>query len=291
MLCFNFRSTARHLSGPYPSWVGASPVVNVASSEPADHPDIPEIMTAPHPPAHREGTTRKSTFNLIQVAAAALAAITTAVLSSSLGATGTLVGAAGASVITTVATSLYQLSLERSRDRVRTLARRPGSSPVDQDGSEPGIPQASPAPTRPGVQRSWRSRTLHWGSVALGALGAFLLAMLAVTSIEWASGETVGGNGKGTTIGEVLNDQPAPRRSPTTPGPASPLPETPSSTPTETPTGTPTESPTGTPTDTPDPSNQLGPNNEPGSTTTTEVPPRTTAPPRPLIPGLPGVGG
>jgi hypothetical protein len=266
-------------------------VVNVASSKPAAHPDIPEIMTAPHSPAPPDDTSRKSAFNLIQVAAAALAAVTTAILSSSLGATGTLVGAAGASVITTVATSLYQKSLERSRERVRSLARRPHGSPVAQDGSEPGIRQGPAASTPPGVQRSWRSRTPHWGSVALGALGAFLLAMLAVTGVEWASGETVGGNGKGTTIGEVLNDQPAPRHSPTTPGPASPVPETPTSTPTETPTDTPTESPTETPTDTPDTSTEFGPNNEPGSTTTNGTPSRTTAPPRPLIPGLPGVGG
>ncbi|MGH3671820.1 MAG: hypothetical protein ACRDSH_14490, partial [Pseudonocardiaceae bacterium] len=252
--------------------------------------DIPEIMTAPHPPAHPDGTTRKTTFNLIQVAAAALAAVTTAVLSSSLGAAGTLIGAAGASAITTIATSLYQQSLERSRERVRSLARRTRGSPTAQGEPDPDFPPA-PASTPPGVQRSWRARTPHWGSVALGALGAFLLAMLAVTSVEWASGETVGGNGKGTTIGEVLNDQPAPRRSPTTPGPALPLPATPTSTPTETPTGPPTESPTEAPTDTPDTSTDLGPYDEPGSTTTTEKPPRTTAPPRPLIPGLPGVGG
>lgn len=239
-------------------------------------------MTAPHSPTHPDSTTRKSTFNLIQVAAAALAAVTTAVLSSSLGATGTLIGAAGASVITTVATNLYQQSLEHSRDRVRGLARRTRGSPTTQDGQESDLPHALPASTPPGTQWSWRSMRPHWSSVALGALGAFLLAMLAVTSFEWASGETVGGNGTGTTIGEVLNNRPAARHSPTTPGPSLPAPETP--------TSTPTESPTETTTDTPDTSTTLSPNDESGSTTTTEEPSRTTAPTRPLIPGLPGVG-
>lgn len=174
----------------------------------------PEIMTAPHSPHSPDDATRKTDLNLTQVAAAALAAVTTAVLGSELGAAGTLIGAAGASVITTVGTAVYQASLERSRSSVRSLAKK----------------RARPLPTSP-VDR--RLATLRWGTVVVGALGAFLLAMTAITGFEWINGKTVGGNGTGTTIGQVVTDQPGPRR-PATP-PAPPSPSAPASeTPTET---------------------------------------------------------
>ena len=96
-------------------------MISVAWVSPAD---IPEIMTAPHAPTSPDATKRKADLNAAHVAAAALAAVTTAVLGSELGAAGTLIGAAGASVVTTVGTAVYQTSLERSRKRVRSLAQR-----------------------------------------------------------------------------------------------------------------------------------------------------------------------
>ncbi|MGH3708364.1 MAG: hypothetical protein ACRDRQ_09735 [Pseudonocardiaceae bacterium] len=87
-------------------------------------------MTAPRPPINPEATPRKTELTLTHVAAAALAAVTTAVIGSTLGTAGTLIGAAGASVITTVGTAVYRSSLERSRDTVRSLARPPHPSAV-----------------------------------------------------------------------------------------------------------------------------------------------------------------
>lgn len=189
-------------------------------------------MTAPPSPTSPADTKRKADLNAAHVAAAALAAVTTAVVGSELGAAGTLIGAAGASVITTVGTAVYQTSLERSRKRVRLLAQRARPSPAAPQGLT-----AEPS------HRSRRSVTLRWGAVIVGALGAFLLAMTVITGFEWVNGQTVGGNGKGTTIGHVINDQPAAPA--TSPGPGAPAAtETPTTTPTETPTQT-TQAPPG----------------------------------------------
>jgi hypothetical protein len=228
-------------------------------------------MTAPRSPISPEDTPRispvdtprKADLNLSRVAAAALAAVTTAVLSSRLGAEGTLIGAGAASVVTTVATALYQASLERSRQRVRSLAHR-----------------TRPAPAAQSPDRSRRSARLRWGTVVLGAFGGFVLAMLAITGFEWASGGAVGGNGKGTTIGHVVVDQPGPPKQtvpPATPGPAEPTSET---------TPEPSEPPT---------TSTTAPNDEDrrdrAPTTTANRPAPTEVTPPPLIPGLPGVGG
>lgn len=71
--------------------------------------------------------------------------MTTAVLGSVLGAAGTLIGAAGASVVTTVGTALYQASLERSRERVRSLAQRTRPWPTVPVGSRTERPHAAAA--------------------------------------------------------------------------------------------------------------------------------------------------
>ncbi|MDQ4012025.1 MAG: hypothetical protein M3228_15335 [Actinomycetota bacterium] len=252
-------------------------------------------MTAPHSPTSPDDTTRKLDLNLTHVAATALAAVTAAVLGSELGAAGTLIGAAAASVITTVGTAVYKASLERSRQRVRTLAQRTRPSPRSQDGvrTERFPPAAVNAPLSheqridgvrgPQVrERSRRYSRLRWGAMAVGALGAFLLAMMVITGFEWASGGTVGGNGKGTTVGRVVTDPPAPRQPATPPVSNSPA-EPASETPTET-----TEAPETTSTTTPDGDADV----EESPTKTSDRPaPSEVTSPSPLVPGLPGVEG
>ena len=228
-------------------------------------------MTAqsPHSP---DTTARITDLKVSRVAAAALAAVTTALLGSMLGAEGTLIGAAAASMVTTIATSLDQTSLERSRERVRSLAHR----------TRPAHPAADAEQPQPsGTERSSRSATWRWVGVVVGALGGFALAMLAITGIEWARGETIGDNGKGTTIGQVVNDQPGPQQ-PTAPpkGPATRTSEAP----------TMTSEPPATSTTAPDDSDEQSPTM---TTPATPSPSKTTTPPPPppLIPPLPGIGG
>jgi hypothetical protein len=233
-------------------------------------------MTAPQSPQSSDITPHATDLKLSRVAATALAAVTSALLGSRLGAEGTLIGAAGASVITTVATSVYQASLERSRESVRSLAHRNRSV-------HPAAVDTLPAEDRPPTrwrlddnaeQPSHRARsaTWRWAGVVIAALGGFALAMLMITGFEWASGETVGGNGKGTTIGQVVNDQSGPQ--PPTAPPAGPASETPTET-SEPPTTT-TTAPNGGVEQSPTESPSTGPS--PSET------------PAPLIPPLPRIG-
>lgn len=252
-------------------------------------------MTAPRSPTSPEDTTRTTDLNLTHVAAAALAAVTTAVLGSALGAAGTLIGAAGASVITTVGTAIYQSSLERSRRSVRSLTRHTRPSPRSRQGSrtERSHPAAAKAPLGgeqltdsidQGPQSRDHSRrvaTLRWGAMILGMLGAFLLAMMLITGFEWASGQTVGGNGKGTTIGHVITNQPGPETPPAPSSPHNPNAPTP-----ETPTETPQAPNPGT---TPDGSAGVQPS--PPKTSNRPPPSEVTTTPPLLPPVLPGLGG
>lgn len=239
-------------------------------------------MTAPQPPRSSDIAPRATDLQLSRVAAAALAAVTTALLASRLGAEGTLIGAAGASVITTVATSLYQASLERSRERVRSLAHRtrpshPASlATLPAEDSPPAGDQLRDNAKQPST-RSGRSAAWRWAGVVVAALGGFALAMMVITGFEWASGKTVGGNGKGTTIGQVVNDQSGPRQ-PTAP-PAATTSETPTEKTTET-----SEPPTATSTA---PSDGGSVEQSPAKTTSSP----SESPQPPLIPPLPRIGG
>lgn len=252
-------------------------------------------MTAPRSPTSPEDTTRTTDLNLTHVVAAALAAVTTAVLGSTLGAAGTLIGAAGASVITTVGTAVYRASLERSRRSVRSLTRRtrPASSSRQGSRTERSHPPAAKAPLRSeqltdSIDREPQSREhsrrvtpLRGGAMILGALGAFLLAMMLITGFEWASGQTVGGNGTGTTIGHVITDQPGPRTPPAPSAPHNPNTPTP-----QAPTETPQAPDPGT---TPDGGTGVEPN--PPKTSDRPAPSEVTPTPPLLPPVLPGLGG
>ncbi|MGH4017084.1 MAG: hypothetical protein ACRDSL_24790 [Pseudonocardiaceae bacterium] len=244
-------------------------------------------MTAPYSTSP-DDTTRKIDLNLTQVAAAALAAVTAAVLGSRLGAAGTLIGAGGASVITTVGTAVYRASLERSRERVRSLASRTRPLPTFHEGSRTERSQTAGAnaplgderltdSTDRGPQPSGRSRrftALRWGTLVAGGVGGFVLAMMLITGFEWASGETLGGN-QGTTIGQAVDNPPGP------PNPVAP-PAPPSS---DRPTS---EAPTETTTTIPDGGRSVAPS---PSTTSGTPTPSEVRPTPPLLPTeLPGIG-
>ena len=248
-------------------------------------------MTAPHSTARPDDTTRKIDLNLTQVSAAALAAVTAAVLGSRVGAAGTLIGAAGASVITNVATAVYRASLERSRARVRVLTQRTGLLPTFREQASTtehqlpaeAAPDGEPVAggTDPQPRSAGRSRlfaTLRWGAVVVGSIGAFLLAMMAITGFEVVSGETVSGASEGTTVGRVINPPSAPQDREVPPAPQS------SSTP---PSETPTVTTTATPIPTPNPSTSVEPS---PSQTSGPPPPSEQGPTPPLLPtGFPRV--
>jgi hypothetical protein len=255
-------------------------------------------MTAPHSTTSPEHTTRQIDLSLTQVAAAALAAVTAAVLGSELGAAGTLIGAAGASVITTVATAVYRTSLERSRERARALARRTRALPTPREGARTERIHPATASTPLGDERLtdstdhgpqlWdrfrRFATVRWGAAVVAAIGAFVLAMMVITGVEWASGETIGGNGEGTTIGRVINAPSGPQNPPVPPAPHSS--DAPTS---EAPTATTTAPGTTSGTMSPDGGTGLEPT--PSTTSDTSAPDEVSPTPPLIPPGLPGTGG
>jgi hypothetical protein len=165
-----------------------------------------------------------------KVIAGAGAAATSAVVGSFFGAAGTVLGAALGSVVSMIATTIYQHSLDRTRDTVKARIKLPGGRTVDVAGKvevpaprvaaagETGracvyvtptgltdqptavLSAVSPASTaRP--PRRWVVRT------AL-TVGVFLLGLLAVTGVELLKGSTLARGETGTSVGRVVDPRP-----------------------------------------------------------------------------------
>ncbi|AHH93873.1 hypothetical protein GCM10010174_90720 [Kutzneria viridogrisea] len=203
-----------------------------------------------------------------QVVAGALAAVTAALLGSNLGVAGTVLGAGLASVVTTVGATLYQHSIDRARDTVRSRVGGRGEDPSEAETVKirtEDLPGAEPERT------GWSRR--RWATVALGTVAAFCLGMLVIFGIEAVRGAPVSGGNNGTTLGALFN-QPTetPAKHPA-PGPTTTSVPPSGTPPTETTTATP-------PTSTTEPSTTTTPP-PPTTTTTSPAAPSTTAPSAP----------
>ena len=195
---------------------------------------MPQQPTVPRPAAERASTEPEQAapakgmdLTVNKVLAGAGAAVTSAVLGSYFGATGTVAGAALGSVASTVATTLYQHSLDRTRDtlvaRVRlSRGRRTDLSDaptvqltlpqprVSPDSSDEATTQlrapVSPdqATTQLHVEPALRiSRRRIWLWVGATVL-VFAIGLLVVTGLEWAKGSSLTTGQPGTSVGRVL---------------------------------------------------------------------------------------
>lgn len=251
-----------------------------------------------------------------RIAGGALAAVCSAVLLSTLGEAGTIVGAALGSVVLSVGTSIYSTALARSRHRmsraqeaarrrvgvaqaeVRRAARRRASDTAveghlnhaDDELREARIEleaaeDAADAPT------PWRQRLaeLPWKRISLVAVGMFVGALVLITVFELIAGRPVASFTGGTNShhgvsltnfgGGSSSEQKQPAKHRQQPG-ENPTPGAPTSqAPTEaaTPTSTPTETPTETPTGTPTPAPTAQPSGTP-TPTSVPTPTETTTP-------------
>ena len=158
-------------------------------------------------------------IDILTVVAGALAATTSALVLSTLGAGGTLIGAAVGSVTATIGSALYTQGLARSRHRVllaQQSARRRTPGTRADPGADPDVESASvdpePGEPEPGEpEPGWRNRlaALHWKRIAAAAAGVFLVVIVLITAFELISGRSVssitGGTDseEGTTIGRV----------------------------------------------------------------------------------------
>jgi hypothetical protein len=196
-------------------------------------------------------------INPSQVAAGALAAITAAVLGAKLGVAGTVVGAGMASVVGTVGASVYQHSIERTRDRVRARVGQPKDDEAPAEAvllshdAETVRLTVPPPPDEPSEAAKRR-----WPMVALAAVVAFVLGIGTLTGIELIKGSAVSGGDNRTTIGSVF----APHGQSTTTRPSQTTTTTPS----------PTTSPTSPPSST-TPTTTTGPTTTTTPTSTTTV--------------------
>jgi hypothetical protein len=139
-------------------------------------------------------------LNLNKIVAGAGAAATAAVAGSFFGAEGTVLGAALGSVISTLATAIYQLSLDRTRDRVKvriTLPARRTTGSAD-------LPTTMLSPVVPAHPRR------RWVALTGVTVGVFLIGLLAVTGVEVLKGSTLTRGDSGTSVGRVVDPVPAP---------------------------------------------------------------------------------
>lgn len=179
--------------------------------------------------------TQKLDIDWLKTIGGALAAVSSAVLLSTLGAAGTIIGAALGSVVVTVGGALYSQGLARSRERLlqaQTAAlrrvgvaqaevRRAGRSQGDDRRVDAHLAHAQLTLDRakedlgglaePSPGNAWRARlaALPWRRIGLGAAGLFAAAVVAITAFELLVGESVssitgGTRGDGPTIGRLV---------------------------------------------------------------------------------------
>ncbi|SET35836.1 hypothetical protein [Geodermatophilus poikilotrophus] len=173
-----------------------------------------------------------------QVAAGALAAVSSAVVASFFGLAGTLIGAALASVISTVSAALYSNSLQKTNEKLRRArgqltARQPAVEEAEVAPAAPAT-RVLPAHLDPRRAPARRSRP-RWTRVAVYAAAVFVMAMGIVTGIELVGQKPVsalvGGTetSRTTTLGEITtasssseqqDDDDSTPSSPTTTAPA-----------------------------------------------------------------------
>ena len=149
-------------------------------------------------------------INPVQVAASALAAVTSAILLSTLGTAGTIIGAALGSLIATAGAAIYSYSLRVGRESVaaaqaaaiaKVNRRRTGGSTRQIEVQARPMDQGRP-PLREMLSR------LPWKWIAMVAGAIFVVTMLVIVGFELLTGRSVStytggsdGNGHHTSLG------------------------------------------------------------------------------------------
>ena len=126
-----------------------------------------------------------------KVMAGGLAAATSAILGSYFGVLGTVGGAAAGSVVSALSSEIYQRSIDRTADRLRSRTGR-GEPTRDQ-------PRQSDGPSHP------PARGLSVGSLVFGSILIFALGIAAVTGIEYFTGRPISGGDGGTTLSHLAH--------------------------------------------------------------------------------------
>lgn len=158
-------------------------------------------------------------INWVQSTGGALAAVSSAVLLSTFGVAGTLIGAAVGSLVITVGGAIYTYSIRATRQRVaiaqsvaaariglaqarardasdEVAGRRPrpaDDAEEDMAEAEVDLDRASAMLDEADEQPGWRSVLggLPWKRIAAGAAATFIAAMLVILAFELVTGRAV----------------------------------------------------------------------------------------------------
>ncbi|MEP7091346.1 MAG: hypothetical protein ABI776_14705, partial [Nocardioidaceae bacterium] len=135
---------------------------------------------------------QKVEVNVVQVVASALAAVSSAVLLSTVGVAGTVIGAAVGSVVATVGSAVYSYSLRVSRQRMAAAAQVAAMTRARRGGRESATEELPVAETK-APRWQWREAlgALNWKIVAMLAAGVFVVAMVAILWFELIAGHPV----------------------------------------------------------------------------------------------------
>lgn len=231
-------------------------------------------------PGETEEEVPRLQLSLVQVIAAALASITSAVILSRFGVAGTYVGTAVGSIVSTVSVAVYSHTMRQARRRVHTYTQHHHAGrvieappvrtpPAAWNRSHP--PSRSPPPVTVRASRGhrggWRAQWDRlerwfaglplWGKAGLMATTAFVVAVAAVVLFQFLSGHSlanvwgIGRSSEGPNAGCVIEQcgGPTSTTAPQTPAPTSVTTAQPTQQPATAPTTQPT--PVATPLSTP----------------------------------------
>ncbi|WP_328528298.1 hypothetical protein OG984_21935 [Nocardioides sp. NBC_00368] len=174
------------------------------------------------PPSIDTKASKPAGIDWLATTAGALAAVTSALLLSTLGAVGTLIGAAIGSVAATVGSNLYTQWLAKTHQKVTSVqaiarwrsaglagARSEASSEPEAETGDGSTATEATEVTDTEPMPSWRERleALPWKRIALLSLAMFVVVVAVITVFELLAGRSVSsivGNGDGgTTLSRV----------------------------------------------------------------------------------------
>lgn len=153
-----------------------------------------------------EPMSKSKTFEINWFAASgsALGAVSSAVVLSSLGAAGTLIGAALGSLVITVGGSIYTQSLQKTKAHVDTRlgtrrSTRVNSADVEEGRGSSSVATAVLTPEPPRKTLAETLRALPWRHITLLALGLFVATMVVILAFELSTGRPVSSFTGGTS--------------------------------------------------------------------------------------------
>ncbi|RLV50756.1 hypothetical protein D9V37_02005 [Nocardioides mangrovicus] len=201
-------------------------------------------------------------LSLTQLVGGSAAAATAAVLGARLGTTGTIIGAALVSLVSAVASAIYQASIRRTQEVVaRTKEMLPTTITWRTSAQDvPNVPEVAEQAVEEGVEESTPSvwSRIGWKSVAVATGVFFAITAVLVTGYELVSGQSLEGSGP-STVSNAFHGGTHSSSSPT---------PTPSVTPSEEPSKSASSSSSSSPTTSATPSQSATPDQTASSTPT-----------------------